>query len=149
MPDGARKSGLALPVAVIVLAAAAGTLALMWSRLQSDVPEVSDPMVASTDCDESMRVVHDRREFCPGNRIEVYKYAGLEPPVETGHTTDLVVGEGRTGTVMGPVPSPVDGSPSVARVLWDAQDWPDPEGVLVPRPEFESTVHADHLRLLQ
>lgn len=139
-------SGILAPVAVLVVAAVSGAFFLF--RGEPAKPP-ADPAATSRDCAEELKVIHEARVFCPGNRVEVFKFAGTVKPQVTGHVRPLVSDKGRTGTVIAARPSPVNGAPALALVQWDAQDWPEEDGTIVSVPSFEDTIHADHLRLLR
>ncbi|MEC7761761.1 MAG: hypothetical protein VX874_07650 [Pseudomonadota bacterium] len=139
--------GWVLPAVVLVLAVAGGA-AELWLTGEGPVPEV-DPYAAARDCPEAEQVRFEGKVFCPGTPVEVYKHAGIDTVEADGATYRVVVGAGRTGTILGHVPSPVNGTPSVARILWDPQDWPLEDGGTQRMPAFEQTTHADYLRVAQ
>lgn len=148
-PAKSQRSGLVLPLIALAGAAAAGLLVVFWpgDRVASQPDPAPDPAATSIDCAEADKVIFERKAFCPGNRIVVFKFAGTVKPAQSGHPVELVTDAGRTATVLGPAPSPVNGKPQLARVRWDKQDWPDINGETVSLTEFESSIHADHIRL--
>ncbi|WP_138424150.1 hypothetical protein [Maritimibacter alexandrii] len=148
-PDPAREtsplSGVALPLAVLAVSVIGAGAILLWPE-DDPAPAVA-PFEAARDCDAAEQVQFEGKVFCPGTPIEVFKYAGIDTVAHDGATYRIVVDAGRTGTILGHAPSPVNGTPSVARILWDAQEWPLEDGGTAMLPAFEETTHADHLRL--
>lgn len=146
-PDATPRSGMILPLGVLVAAVLIGLASLVWRGGAPTETAASDPAATRTDCADDQKVTFERKTFCPDNRVEAFKFAGTAKPAETGHSTEVVIDAGRSATVLGPAPSPVTGEPQLARVRWDSQDWPDTGGETVTLPAFESTIHADHIRL--
>lgn len=134
-----------IPLAVLAIGAIGGGAAL-WLGRGSPEPAV-DPYVVARDCPEPDQVQSEGKVFCPGTPVEAFKFAGIVSVEQGGRSYRAVVDGGRSGTVVGHAPSPVDGSPSVARILWAPQDWPLEDGGTATLAAFESTAHADHLRL--
>lgn len=137
--------GAVLPATVLMVAVVGGGAA-WWLTREEPVEEIS-AYAASRDCPAAEQVQFQGRILCPGTRIEVFRHAGIDSVTLNGTSYRIVIGFGRTGIVVGHAPSPVNGTPSVARILWDAQDWALEDGGTVSLPTFEETTHADYLRL--
>ena len=79
--------------------------------------------------------------IAPGARVRVKSRSGTFKPAETGHTTEVNVTAGKTGTV-------VQELGEITRVRFDAQTWDEfpPTGATVDLPEFEATLHMSYLQ---
>jgi len=147
-PEQTSRSRPILPVAVLATAVLVGLATVLWRPgAASEAAAPAPDPATSTACADDVKVMFERKVFCPGNRVEVFKFAGTAKPADTGHPVEVVTDAGRIATVLGAAPSPVTGAPQLARVRWDGQDWPDVNGDSVTLPAFESTIHADHIRL--
>jgi hypothetical protein len=112
---------------------------------------------------------YQRKIFRPGDRVRIYKRAGVKPPRITGHRHEVYSGPGQVGTVLKKirrdkemakavgkdtwlllVRSKIVGEdPWVLLVRWDAQQWLEcKRGRKVSLRQFNDTIHPDYLELL-
>ena len=138
---------------ILPLAVAAAGLAFVFIYVspKSDGPPdlfVEIPIETSTVCANTEKVIFERKQFCPGNRVRTFKRAGTLKPDDSGRPIEVELSAEKVGTIISNAPSPLNGEPVLALVKWDAQEWTE-WGVEEPKtislPEFEATVHADHI----
>ena len=79
--------------------------------------------------------------IAPGARVQVQSRSGTFKPAETGHTAEVNVTAGKTGTVVQALGESI-------RVRFDAQPWDEfpPTGATVQLGEFEATLHISYLQ---
>lgn len=79
--------------------------------------------------------------IAPGARVQVKSRSGTFKPEETGHTTEVNVTAGKTGTVVRELGESI-------RVRFDAQTWDEfpPTGATVDLKEFEASLHMSYLQ---
>ena len=82
--------------------------------------------------------------IAPGARVRVKSRSGTFKPGDTGHTTEVNVTAGKTGTVVQELGESI-------RVRFDAQTWDEfpPTGATVGLPEFEATLHISYLQAIK
>lgn len=105
-----------------------------------------------------IEVVWEGRKFRRGDRVRVTSWAGTVKPDESGHRAELNADTGRTGTVIRGEkrqatsyfrPDP-DEPLQVLLVKWDSQTWTEKDGGRRVRlGAFESTIHADYLKVIR
>lgn len=105
-----------------------------------------------------VEVVWQGRKFRRGDRVRVTSWAGTIKPDESGHAAELNADVGRTGTVIRGEkrqatsyfkPDP-DEPLQILLVKWDKQTWTEnATGKRVALGPFESTIHADYLRVIR
>lgn len=105
-----------------------------------------------------VEVVWEGRKFRRGDRVRVTSWAGTIKPDESGHPAELNADAGRTGTVIRGEkrqatsyfkPDP-DEPIQILLVKWDRQTWTENGGgKRVTLGPFESTIHADYLRVIR
>ncbi len=78
--------------------------------------------------------------IAPGARVRVKSRSGTFKPAGTGHTAEVNVTSGKTGTVVQKLGESI-------RVRFDAQTWDEfpPTGATVELKEFEATLHVSYL----
>lgn len=144
------ERGIILPAAVLAVAIIGGGAVYWFTRgePEREMSPLEAARAAARACPVEDQVQYRGKIFCPGTRVEVYKYAGHATPDESGYPEALLVQEGISATVVGPVLSKVSGEPAVALLAFDEQDWQTESGATaVNVPAFRSTTHADYLRL--
>ena len=105
-----------------------------------------------------VEVVWQGRKFRRGDRVRVTSWAGTIKPDESGHTAELNADAGRTGTVIRgekrqatsyfkPDPNePIQ----ILLIRWDRQTWTENGSAKrVTLDAFESTIHADYLKVIK
>lgn len=105
-----------------------------------------------------VEVVWEGRKFRRGDRVRVTSWAGTIKPDESGHGAELNADVGRTGTVIRGEkrqatsyfkPDP-DEPIQILLVRWDRQTWTENGSrKRVTLAPFESTIHADYLRVVR
>lgn len=89
-------------------------------------------------------VVAPGKIFADGARVQVRSRSGTFKPADTGHTTEVNVTAGKTGTV-------IQEHGESIRVRFDAQTWDEfpPTGATVDLPQFEATLHVSYLQAIR
>jgi len=99
-----------------------------------------------------IEVIWEGREFRAGDPVLIVSRSGTFKPSDTGHAVEVDGSAGHTGVVLRGIartPPLRQGEPvQVLLVRWDAQTWRDMNDQTVELPEFEATVHADYLRVV-
>jgi hypothetical protein len=105
-----------------------------------------------------LEVIWKGKRFYQGDRVLVTSWAGTIKPEESGHPAELNLEKGNIGTVIrgerrqpSSYSTPDPNEPiQILRVRWDKQSWTENETrKIVKLDEFETTVHADYLRVIR
>lgn len=145
----------------LLFAAAALLIFLTAAGAEAQTPEPrANGEAASKDKQGAgkVEVVWEGRKFRRGDRVRVTSWAGTIKPDESGHAAELNADAGRTGTVIRGEkrqatsyfkPDP-DEPLQILLVKWDRQTWTEnATGRRVALAPFESTIHADYLRVIR